>query len=657
MVALLLRRPVFARLFAAVTISLVGDWLTFVAISVLAASRGHGALALAGVLAAHTLPGALASPVAGVLADRFDRRTLLLFASLAQALLTVGMAVAALQDRLGAVQLLLVARSAVAAIVPPAEAAALRHVVDDEELLAANALVASTWSLAYVGGMALGGALATLGPALAILLDAGTFVASAALVATLPRMRPPPRAEGASGGFGGDVADALVHLRARPALLRATLAKVPVSVAGGGAWLALNLAASTFHPLGSAALSLGVLQAARGAGTGVGPLLATALARRGIARSSLAGAAYVLAFSGMVAFAYLRSWLALLVAALAWGTGSGANWVLSQSALQRRAGGRADHQRKRRGVRADHRSRRRRRRGHAGGRRVRGARLGSARGAYAHARRVRRRSSVSWARIQKTSIAGRITPPRSVPAAALLHDGVLRPARARDAPMLRTRPARDGDLPPQRLARTKHADGGVVLRDPLLHREARDRDAVDLDAPERIRVLGLQHFREPDHATADLAAHHLGGLLGGLDLLGKPSQRAIGGLRAPVVVDRRVPERPIEPGHDRFAVAKTLELRQPARERLLKNVFREITPTESALEEAQELAVVVHEHALDVGIDRSLGLGFDLRLGHAPDLAHMPKRRRHRGQLPAVHGCKRPAASTGPRRRSAEPMG
>jgi len=48
----------------------------------------------------------------------------------------------------------------------------------------------------------------------------------------------------------------------------------------------------------------------------------------------------VLAFSGMVAFAYLRSWLALLVAALAWGTGSGANWVLSQSALQRRAGDR-----------------------------------------------------------------------------------------------------------------------------------------------------------------------------------------------------------------------------------------------------------------------------------------------------------------------------
>jgi len=342
MISLLVRRPAFARLFAAGTISLVGDWLTFVAVSVLAAARGDGALAIVGVLAAHALPGALASPLAGVLVDRFDRRALLLWAAMAQTALTLGMAAAAYQGSIPTVQLVLLARSAVAAITPPGETAALRHVVEPDELLPANALVASTWSVAYVAGMALGGVLAMLGPTLAILLDALTFMAAAALVATLPRLPPARLGAAARGarGLSADLAAALAHARARPPLLRATFAKVPVAVAGGGAWLALNLAAATLHPLGSAALSLGVLQAVRGAGTGIGPLLATALARRGLPRRRLAAAAYLLAFTGMLTFAHLRAWTALLAAALAWGAGSGANWVLSQSALQRRAGDR-----------------------------------------------------------------------------------------------------------------------------------------------------------------------------------------------------------------------------------------------------------------------------------------------------------------------------
>ena len=43
-------------------------------------------------------------------------------------------------------------------------------------------------------------------------------------------------------------------------------------------------------------------------------------------------------------------------------------------------------------------------------------------------------------------------------------------------------------------------------------------------------------------------------------------------------------------------------LGESAREGLLKNVLREIAPTESTLQEAQELAVVVHEYALHVGV-------------------------------------------------------
>ena len=341
MFGLLARSPRFARLWLAGAISLVGDWLSLVAVSILAADRGGGPLALAGVLAAHALPGAVMSPVAGVLVDRFDRRRLLLGAALAQAALTLVMALGAMRGAIGLVQLALLARSAVASLVPPAETAALRHVVEEADLLVANTLVASTWSIAYVVGMALGGVLAMLGPTLAIALDAVSFVACAGLIATLPRMPPPPRTSAARPGirmFVADLGEALTETRTRPALRRAALAKVPVALAAGGAWLALNLVAAVAQPLGRAALSLGILQAVRGAGTGIGPILATSLARRGISASSLAAAAYALAFLGMALFARGGAAPALLGAALAWGMGSGANWVLSHTELQRQAG-------------------------------------------------------------------------------------------------------------------------------------------------------------------------------------------------------------------------------------------------------------------------------------------------------------------------------
>lgn len=163
--SLLARRPSFRRLWLAGATSLVGDWLSFVAVGMLAMDGGGGgALALAVVLAAHLLPAALLSPVWGAVVDRFDRRRLLVGADLAASVVTLGMVGAAAAGWLGALQLLLLARSAISAIVPPAETAALRHVVAPDELAPANAILAGTWSVAYVLGMALGGVAATLGP-------------------------------------------------------------------------------------------------------------------------------------------------------------------------------------------------------------------------------------------------------------------------------------------------------------------------------------------------------------------------------------------------------------------------------------------------------------------------------------------------------------
>jgi MFS family permease len=172
MLSLLRRRPAFRRLWIAASASLIGDWLSFVAISLLAMDRGGGALSLALVFAVHALPHALFTPISGVVADRLDRRTVLIVVPLVQAALTVAMALAAGSGMVWLVQMLVLVRSAGTAFMVPAEAAALRHTVEPGELVPANAILSGTWSITYIAGMVLGGAIASLGAVPAILIDA-----------------------------------------------------------------------------------------------------------------------------------------------------------------------------------------------------------------------------------------------------------------------------------------------------------------------------------------------------------------------------------------------------------------------------------------------------------------------------------------------------
>ena len=341
MLSLLRRHPAFRRLWIAGAVSQVGDWLSFVAVAALAIGSGS-VLDLALVYAAHALPGALLSPFAGALVDRADRRRVMIATDLVACLLTVAMAAAAVAGWIGAVQGLLLIRSGVAALTPPAESAAVRRLVPGADLVAANAVLAGTWSVAFVAGMALGGVAALLGPALALALDAATFAVAAATRATLPAMP----VEGGKSVRLSDVAratpaDTIAALRvaaADPPLLRAVLGKAPLALSSGAGWIALNLVGAAEQPFGAAALSFGILQAVRGAGTGIGPALASRALRAGVSTAWLDAAVRVSMLGGVAGLGVVRSPLGLAAVALLWGMGGGTNWVLQHTALQRHAG-------------------------------------------------------------------------------------------------------------------------------------------------------------------------------------------------------------------------------------------------------------------------------------------------------------------------------
>ncbi len=319
-VSLLARRPHFRRLWGSGIASGLGDWLSYVAVSGLAVQDSGSALGLAVVFAIHALPHALLAPLAGPVADRFDRRRLMLATHTVRALITLGMAAAASLGSLFWVQALLLLRVAVGAFHLPAARATVARVVEPEELEDANALESLTWSVLFALGVALGGVVsAFMGPVPALLADAVTFAVAAFIVRGLPALRAHPDTRFASGRM----AAAWSHVRARPRLLAAVLAKVPLGVAGGGAWVTLNLLAyDAAGPLG-----IGALHLSRALGTAVGPL---AMRRWSLPGSQLD----LVGFLGIAVFAVGGGPIGLALAALAWGMGSGTNWVWSTTALQ-----------------------------------------------------------------------------------------------------------------------------------------------------------------------------------------------------------------------------------------------------------------------------------------------------------------------------------
>jgi MFS family permease len=206
----LLRNPRFVRLWVGQGISFVGDAVSMVALVVLVVQITGSAAAVGGALVARLLP-TLASPLAGVLADRFDRRVILVASDLARAALVLGIVFARdLVVLYGLVFLMGVVRT----LFNPTVRAAFPSVVGGGDLTRANALISGTFSASTMVGPALGGLLvASLGVNAAFFLDAATYLLSAAFLSSIPLARP-QREE--TEGFGREVNAGIGYLARAP---------------------------------------------------------------------------------------------------------------------------------------------------------------------------------------------------------------------------------------------------------------------------------------------------------------------------------------------------------------------------------------------------------------------------------------------------------
>jgi MFS family permease len=203
----LLRNARFLRLWIGQGTSFVGDAVSMVALVVLVVQITGSASAVGGALVARLLP-TIASPLAGVLADRVDRRIVLVASDLARAVLVLGLVFA--RD-LATIYILVFLMGLARTVFNPTVRAAFPSVVGGGDLTRANALISGTFSVSETAGPALGGLLvATVSVDAAFVLDAVTYLISAAMLALTPLARPQRDEDGA--GFGEDLKAGFTYL-------------------------------------------------------------------------------------------------------------------------------------------------------------------------------------------------------------------------------------------------------------------------------------------------------------------------------------------------------------------------------------------------------------------------------------------------------------
>lgn len=224
-------REVFAivplrRLSIAQFVSLFGDFLAIFAIFSIVSFRLHGSPAeVSGVMVAYMLPQALVGPAAGVFVDRWSVKRTMIASDLIRAGLVV---LLVLSTSLWQIYGVLIGLSVVSAFFAPAQTIGMRSLVPMAGLMSANALMMQTYQFAqiFTPGIA---ALLThwLGEVSCFWLDSATFLASAAIVSTLPIDR--------KGATGKQLSSVLAEMREGVSFIftHATLAFTILSMGAG----------------------------------------------------------------------------------------------------------------------------------------------------------------------------------------------------------------------------------------------------------------------------------------------------------------------------------------------------------------------------------------------------------------------------------------
>ncbi len=328
----------YRRIWFGEVASWLGDWFNAIALYTLVRELTGSPLALGLVFLTKMVPFAVASPLAGLLVDRFNRRRLMILADLLRAVVVLGFLLINEASDLYLLYALTGLQVILTAVFIPARSASIPNVTSGGELLTANALSAATWSTLLAVGAALGGvATEWFGVRVVFVLDSLSYLVSAVFLwrATIPQQTETGASIGTVKAALGELARGWRYLWEHQQVGRMALAKSTWSLGGGALVYMLALLGEAVMP-GSPALGIGLLYGVRGLGTGIGPIAVRSWLPDEKRWPLMMGIGIVisgLCYVGVSVVPWLVVLALLVVLAHA---PSGANWVASTVLLQKR---------------------------------------------------------------------------------------------------------------------------------------------------------------------------------------------------------------------------------------------------------------------------------------------------------------------------------
>ena len=322
----------FRRFYVAQLISFAGDWFLLVALYGLVLEETGSAFLASLILVAELAPQFLVAPIGGALADRMNRKVIMVTCDLAHVVLCLGFLLAG-PDTIWVIYPLLVGMAVFSAAFEPTSTAAVPNLVDTKDLGTANAMVGAAWGVMLAVGAGLGGIFTALaGRDAAFVADAVSFLFSAVLLSTIHRAFSEPREHEQHVGIFEATKETVRYARSDGRVMALLAVKGGFGLAGGVLVLLPVFATDVFH---KGDTGIGILYGLRGVGALIGPFLARRIAgdtERGL--FTAIGAALACFGLFYLVFPFMPSLLLAGACSLGAHLGGGAQWMLSTYGLQ-----------------------------------------------------------------------------------------------------------------------------------------------------------------------------------------------------------------------------------------------------------------------------------------------------------------------------------
>jgi predicted MFS family arabinose efflux permease len=344
---LLRRNRNFRLLWFAQIVSELGDWFYTLAIYSLLLDLTGKASSVALALVLQLLPQTLITPTAGVVNDRKRRKTVMIAADLARIVVVLCMLAARTPAMVWIIYPLLILETFMIAFFEPARTSVIPNICPPEDVLLANTLSSTTWSLNLALGASLGGIVAVLfGRDAVFIINAASFAISAWLISRMKFHE--PHAENHPSMRINDLVDfspiveGLRYVRSDARRIAMLLVKSGLGMIGPG-WVLFTVMGKRYFPVHlhglsperSAILGMSVLLAARGVGALIGPLISATWAGKSEGRLRM-GILYgfLAAATGYTLLGFAKTLLLACASTILAHMGGAVAWVFSTTLLQ-----------------------------------------------------------------------------------------------------------------------------------------------------------------------------------------------------------------------------------------------------------------------------------------------------------------------------------